>query len=386
MTSASLNKRNVFKPLLLSLTLLTSACVPQSQAKQAAAPGKVSKPITKAKGKAATIPTTAAKPTPPPVKVVSPEVTSAQAALASRIKALGTAFNGDIGIAVKDIQTGWTTAYDGNTWFPQQSVSKFWVALTALDKQDKGQLNLSAPVTMTKADLTLFNQPVAAQIGPNGYRTTLDSLMQRALQQSDNTCNDFVLWKVGGPEAVRSFLAAKNIDGIRFGPGEKLLQTRIAGLDGWKPSYVGNGFYTARSALPMSVRKAALDRYLADPMDGAKPLAVVDALARLQKGELLSPASTQKVLGYMSNTRTGPQRLKGGAAPGWKVAHKTGTGQVLGAVGTGYNDIGIVTAPDGRAYAVAVMIRSTTAPLPARMKVMQDTVKAVVSYTQNMKG
>ena len=135
----------------------------------------------------------------------------------------------------------------------------------------------------------------------------------------------------------------------------------------------------------MPVRQAALRSYLTDPMDGAKPVSVVSALARLHKGELLSPASTQKMLNYMSNTRTGPQRLKGGLAPGWKLAHKTGTGQVLGAVGTGYNDIGILTAPDGRAYAVAVMIRSTTAPLGERMNVMQNTVRAVIKYTNEMR-
>jgi beta-lactamase class A len=66
----------------------------------------------------------------------------------------------------------------------------------------------------------------------------------------------------------------------------------------------------------------------------------------------------------MSNTKTGPQRLKGGLAPGWSLAHKTGTGQVLGATQSGYNDIGIITAPDGRSYSVAVLIRRTATPIP----------------------
>ena len=32
----------------------------------------------------------------------------------------------------------------------------------------------------------------------------------------------------------------------------------------------------------------------------------------------------------MANTQTGPNRLKGGLAPGWTLSHKTGTGQELG--------------------------------------------------------
>jgi beta-lactamase class A len=306
--------------------------------------------------------------------------------LEAQIRALGEAFNGDIGIAVQDIDTGWSAAYDGNTFFPQQSVSKFWVALTALDKVDRGELNLSRPVTVTKADMTLFHQPIAQQIGANGYTTTLDSLMTRAIQQSDNTCNDFVLWRAGGPEAVRAFLRNKGISGIRFGPGERLLQSQIAGME-WKQSYAyGGGFYAARNAVPASVRRAAFERYIKDPMDGATPLGIVDALARLKRGELLSQGSTQKLLSIMGNTRTGAQRLKGGLSGGWRLAHKTGTGQVLGGVQAGYNDIGIVTAPDGHSYAVAVMIRRTGAPLGQRMAVMQNTVRSVISFHGNVEN
>jgi len=309
-----------------------------------------------------------------------PASTMAQRALESRIRQLGSDFAGDVGIAVRDVQTGWTTAFDGNTFFPQQSVSKFWVALTALDRADRGLLDMDQSVTLTRSDLTLFHQPIAAQVGSGGYTTTLSALMFRAMTQSDNTCNDFVLRRAGGPEAVRSMLQAKGLEGIRFGPGERLLQTRLAGLDGWRPEYQGAGFYAARSRLPMAVRSAAFERYVADPIDGATPIGIVDALARLQQGSLLSQRSTQRLLSIMSQTRTGAQRLKGGLAPGWRLAHKTGTGQVLGGTQTGYNDIGIVSAPDGRHYAVAVMIRRTGAPLGQRMALMQNTVRAVVNY------
>ena len=88
----------------------------------------------------------------------------------------------------------------------------------------------------------------------------------------------------------------------------------------------------------------------------------------------------------MSNTKTGKQRLRGGLAPGYSLAHKTGTGQVLGPVSTGYNDIGIVTGPDGRAYAVAVFIRKTTVPIPQRMRLMQDAVRAVIDYSRHTQG
>lgn len=320
----------------------------------------------------------------PFVPAATSQEAAARRALESQVRTLGQAFNGDIGIAVRDVQSGWTTSYDGDTYFPQQSVSKFWVALTAFDKADRGELSLDAPVTVRRDDMTLFHQPIAAQLGSGGYNTTVNSLIYRAITQSDNTCNDFVLWKAGGPTAVRDFLRSRGIEGIRFGPGERHLQSQIAGME-WKQSYAYNGgFYKARAAVPAAQRRAAFERYIANPMDGATPNGIVDALARLKRGELLSSASTQKLLSIMGNTKTGAQRLKGGLAPGWKLSHKTGTGQVLGGEQAGYNDIGILTGPDGRSYAVAVMIRRTSAPLGQRMAAMQNTVRALIGFDRDL--
>lgn len=320
----------------------------------------------------------------PAVPAATAQEAAARRILEGQVRALGQAFSGDIGIAVRDVQSGWTTSYDGGTFFPQQSVSKFWVALAALDKADRGDLSLYAPVTVRRDDMTLFHQPIAAQLGSSGYNTTLDTLIYRAITQSDNTCNDFVLWKAGGPNAVRDFLRSRGIEGIRFGPGERMLQSQIAGME-WRQSYAYNGgFYRARAAVPASQRRAAFERYIANPMDGATPNGIVDALSRLKRGELLSAVSTRKLLSTMGNTKTGAQRLKGGLSAGWRLSHKTGTGQVLGGEQAGYNDIGILTGPDGRSYAVAVMIRRTSAPLGHRMAAMQNIVRAVISFDQNM--
>jgi beta-lactamase class A len=296
-----------------------------------------------------------------------------------RVNDLGQSFAGRVGIAVKSIDEGWSTGWKADELYPQQSVSKLWVSITALDAVDRGKVSLDDQVTLTRGDLTLFHQPIAAQILGGGYTTTLSDLMFKAITTSDNTANDKLMRSVGGPEAVRSMIASKHLGSIRFYNGERALQSRIAGLI-WSPSYsIGNAFYDARDALPFSVRKAAFDRYVSDPYDGAAPAAVVNALARLKRGELLSPASTQRLLDIMSHTKTGANRLKGGLAPGWALNHKTGTGQVLGSQQAGYNDIGILTAPDGRSYSVAVMIKLTSVPLPVRMTLMNNVVRAVIT-------
>ena len=302
----------------------------------------------------------------------------APTALDQQIHQLGRGFDGTVGIAVRSVSEGWRAGWRENELCPQQSVSKFWVALTAMEAVDKGRISLSDRVTLTRDDLTLFHQPIAERVLGGGHTTTLGTLLTEAITKSDNTANDKLMRAIGGPSAVRSFISRHNLGAIRFYEGERALQSRIAGLI-WSQSYsIGDAFYKARNALPYAARKAAFDRYLADPYDGASAAAIVDALARLKRGELLSPASTAQLLSIMGNTRTGANRLKGGLKPGWSLSHKTGTGQVLGAMQAGYNDIGILTAPDGSSYSVAVMMKKTATPLPVRMTLMNNVVRAVI--------
>ncbi|WP_407073351.1 serine hydrolase [Sphingomonas sp. LaA6.9] len=319
------------------------------------------------------------RPTQPLPVVQRPVPTEAPAALQGAIRSLGASFDGSVGIAVRDIHAGWVVDYNGRQPMPQQSVSKLWVAMTLLEGVDQGRISLSEMVRITRDDLTLFHQPISQLVGQDGYQESVSSLLARAMTQSDNTANDSLLRRAGGPAAVRSFLTSHGITDIRFGPGERLLQSGTAGLT-WKQEYSrGNAFYTARANLPMSVRQDALARYLADPPDGATAIGMVNALAKLKRGELLSSRSTDYLITTMRASRTGPNRLRGGVSAGWLFGHKTGTGQQLGGTSTGYNDVGLLTAPDGRTYAVAVMIGSTRRSIPERMSLMQAVTRAVIS-------
>ena len=318
--------------------------------------------------------------TAPPAYVPPPPTSPAPIYLRNRVTELGRAFDGKAGVAIVSLRDGWEIGWNANALFPQQSCSKLWVAITAMDAVDRGEASLSDKVTLGRSDLTLFHQPLAAKILGNGDKTvTLGSLLFTAITESDNTANDKLMRAVGGPERVREMIARKNLGAIRFYNGERALQSRIAGLI-WSPSYsIGNAFYQARGALPTSVRKAAFERYIADPYDGAAPHAVANALARLKRGELLSPASSQRLLSIMGQTRTGRARVRAALAPGWKWNHKTGTGQDFqGRVG-GINDIGLLSAPDGTVYAVAIMAVPDNNSDGDAQRLMQNVAKAVMA-------
>lgn len=359
----------------------SSAIVPQPRA-QHAPPPQQQQPVRSSAG-SVTVPIgqPVRSQLPAPRGTLDPGFRRPPAGLGDRINGLWRAFPGKTGIAIQRIDGEWEFSERGGDLFPQQSVSKLWVTMAVLDAVDQGRLRLDQMVRIGPDDLAVFHQPLAARVIAEGSVTmSVRDLIETAITHSDNLANDSLLRTVGGPDAVRRFIAKKDLGSIRFGPGERLLQSGTAGLT-WQQSYSrGRNFQTARAALPDATRKAAMDNYLANPVDGASPSAIASALTRLARGTLLSPESTEYLLGVMSRTKSGPRRLKAGLPPGWQFLHKTGTGQDYKGMTAGYNDIGIATAPDGTRYAIVVMLGNTTSSIPARMSLMQAVSGAVAEF------
>jgi beta-lactamase class A len=354
----------------LGASVIVAGCVPARVPPRPPIPVTQPSPPAPSSAPALSVNTPAAKP--------GRDRTQPPADLLNALQALGMGFQGHVGISVRDVDEGWAVGYNADVPLPQQSVSKLWVAIAVMDAIDRRALSLSDVVTVRRSDLTVFHQPIRALVGPQGHRTTIGSLLEGAMTHSDNTCNDVLLWKIGGPSAVRRMLAQKGIVGVGFGPGERVLQAKTAGL-AWRPEWAGGwGFLQARSKMTLEARDKALKRYLAAPYDGASANGITLGLSLLQQGKLLSNASTVHLLTLMRASKTGPLRLKSGLRPGWSVAHKTGTGQDLRSLSTGYNDVGLLRSPDGHNYAVAVMIGSTHRPISARMQFMGSVTRALI--------
>ncbi|NJM50119.1 MAG: serine hydrolase [Sphingomonadales bacterium] len=332
----------------------------------------------------------------------SAEISSVQAAnngksralpdiLKQQISAIGSGFDGDVGIAVQSVEDGWSADYNGDMVLPQQSLSKLWVAAAILDRADRGELTLDDNLTLTSADLSVFHQPIRKQILAAGrYRVSIAELLHYAMTQSDNTANAVLFREAGGQAGVMRFLASRGLTDIKMATSETDLQMGIAGME-WRSAYsYGRNFWTARNTLPFGHRAKALGDYLANPPDGATPRGYAGGLAMLAQGKLLRPATSAYLIGLMGQSKTGPKRLRGGlpapqpggvdaAQPSWTLPHKTGTGQVLKLLATAYNDVGILTAPDGRRYVLVVMIGSTNRSVQERQEMMQAVTRTVIA-------
>jgi beta-lactamase class A len=348
--------------LLLGLMLSAAACGGKDQENAADRPD--------AAAGAAQAATPAARPAPP-----------APAALQEQVEALAKGFDGEVGVAVKDLGSGWTAAWSPERAFPQQSVMKVWLAVAVLDRVDRGELSLDDTLLLGPEDLSVHHQPIKGAVLDDGrHVATIGELLRLAIARSDNAATDALMRHMGGTERVEAVLARKGFPNLRVGPEERILHTQLAGLT-WRPELAfPQVFDQARQAVPVKHRQGLIEAYLRDPSDGASPTVTVQALEALKHGRLLSRGSTDWLLAVMSDTRTGRSRLKAGLEEGWLIAHKTGTGPDVDTLTVGYNDVGLLTAPDGRVYAVAAYIARTETGIRARQQFLSGVSRAVVDH------
>ncbi len=135
----------------------------------------------------------------------------------------------------------------------------------------------------------------------------------------------------------------------------------------------------------MDKRERALEEYLKDPRDTSTPAAMVKFLKALASGQLLSPASTQKLLSIMEQTVTGPDRLRAGLPKSWKIAHKTGTSYTVNGRAATTNDVGVLTAPDGSTLAIAVFIADSRRKNSERAGIIAKAARIVTSAWEGNK-
>ena len=80
----------------------------------------------------------------------------------------------------------------------------------------------------------------------------------------------------------------------------------------------------------------------------------------------------------MTETTTGKDRIKAGLPDGARLAHKTGSARTDLNLTPATNDIGIITLPDKRRYALAVFLSGSSADEADRDALIADVTRAVV--------
>ncbi len=336
-------------------------------------------------GKLATVETTAMSAFVGYVAVLVAAAHGMSPVLAEKMPAIAKrAAPGRLGVAVYDFGTGERWSLRGDEPFPLQSVFKVMAGARVLQEVDAGARRLEEPVEITARELSVFWSPITDAWQPPSQTYPLRRLVELAVSVSDNTAGDHLLRLGGGPQAMNAMFAKAGIKGIRVDRYERELQPECAGMPPFGPEAIIDVPKFARDveAQPPSVKKRALEAYLADPRDTATPNGAVDFLLALANGKLLGAESTEQLLAIMTATSTGQRRLKAGLPPASVLAHKTGTGNTVLGTSPAVNDIGIITLADGRRIAIAVFLSGARGDEASRERILADVARLVVQATR----
>jgi len=253
--------------------------------------------------------------------------------------------HGRVGVACalpgKALQCG----LDPAEMLPMMSVYKLPIAVAVLHAVETGRLSLSQTLHFVPSDLIAPTgySPLRDQHPHGAVDDTVEDLLRRSIVDSDNVASDVLLRAIGGPAAAEQYLGSIVLYGIH-----------IRDYEGDEDRNV-----------ELQYRNDAQARSLAA------------LLLRLSIRSPLTPAHTQLLLGWMVASHTGDRRIGALLPPGTVVAGKTGTSGQDRATVNATNDVALITLPDGRRLAVAVLIADSSAPYAVRQRVIAEIARAI---------
>lgn len=290
----------------------------------------------------------------------------------------GKARPGVLGVGLTNLESGQTYVFNGDRRFPMQSVFKLPLAAAVLAEMDAGRLLLTEPVYLREDQLSPSHSPIAAA-WPARRDYTLQALLEALVIDSDNTAADVLMKRIGGPGAVTAWLTARHVPEVRVDRYERELQSEVYGMPSFRPAWRDDALFAqARNAVPPADRLVAMRRYMSDPRDTATPRGMLDLLQMLDRRELISPASTRRLIELMGRTQRGNDRLRAGLPKDAFLAHRPGTSGVDQGISTAHNDVGLITLADKRSYALAVFLSGSTLDGASRDRIIAEVARAAV--------
>ena len=288
-------------------------------------------------------------PTPPPEittpsKGLSKLELKPDAELQKKIEGIAAESKGKVGVMAILLETGSALSLNADQHFPMQSMYKLPISMAVLHAVDDEKLSIDEQIGVPKEDMAPANMysPLRDKY-PGGATVTVRELIEYAVSQSDNTACDVLIRLAGGTDAIQQYLAAVGIKDMTVANPEREIQQN------WQMQYA----------------------------NFASPNAAVTLLRNLHEGNGVSDAHRAALLKFMTDSSTGPKRLKGLLPAGTAVAHKTGTSGTQNGITAATNDIGIVTLPNGKHIAIAVFVSDSPADEKTREGVIAKIAKAV---------
>ena len=297
---------------------------------------------------------------------------SADKSIAQKIEKITQGLVGRLGVAAQELSSGLNVSINGDETFAMASAYKIAIATKVMDRVDKGELSLDQMVDVPQDKYVAGEVAIAERFPYPGVQFSLANLIYPMITESDNTATDVCMGLVGGPAAVTENLRRLGINDFRVDRTVREILVDFYSVPVVTPEAVAEAV-SNNPALWTEQADRNMD-FEADPRDHTTPLAMLQLLLAIDGGTAMSPESREFLLGVMSRTRTGAGRIKGLLPKGTPVAHKTGT------VGGIANDVGYVTLPDGRRFAIAVYTNSSETSTSDRERAIAEIARMLFDH------
>ncbi|MCE4067067.1 CGA/CIA family class A beta-lactamase [Chryseobacterium gleum] len=253
-----------------------------------------------------------------------------------------------VGVSVLGFENGFKYDKNGDKKLPMQSVFKFHIAAAVLNAVDHGKLSLDQKIMLNQSNL-LENtwSPLRDKYPAGNVEIPLSEVIEYTVAKSDNNGCDILLKLLGGTQVVQKFMDSKGVKGFQIKYNEEDMHKD------WNVQY--ENYSTTKSA--------------------------ADVLKKLYDGKLLSKKSTDYLMKVMLSTSTGLNKMVEQLPKNTPVARKTGASGKNNAGLTGAeNEIGIVTLPNGKHYALAVFVSNSMETDAVNCRMISDISKEVWEY------
>jgi beta-lactamase class A len=289
---------------------------------------------------------------------------------------------GAFAFGVMNLATTATWYWNTDRAFPLSAAVALPIAVAALAQVDERKLALAQPVPFNALDLSpppsLIDHAWPTPPDRHAGAMPVQDLITLALREGDNTAIDVLMKQLGGPGAVSAFLEQKGVTGLRVDRYEREIGVELLGMPSFRPEWKDPAaFAVARDQVTARERQSAMNRFILDARDTSSVPAALGFLGLLVGGQLISPASLARLLGWMQDAP--PGRFAAGLPRDVTVARATGeTASDLGFTAA-TAELAIATFPGGRRYALAAFLVGSTGTWKARNALFSDAARLVAA-------
>lgn len=236
-------------------------------------------------------------------------------ALESRLQALASEVQGDVGIYVRHLKTGRGAVIRADELFPTASMIKVPILVTLFDQMQRGALRFDTTLTWNDS-LRYEGEDDLFDKLRDGVKVPLSQVSLMMITTSDNAAALWLQSLVGGGTVINGWLAANGFDSTRMNSRTPGRQANRAAM-GWGQT---------------------------------TPREIAELVVRLRNGTAVSPAASAEMYRHLTRIYFTGEALS--AIPPWVQAASK-----QGAVDRSRSEVVLVNAPSGD-YVFAVITRN----------------------------